>query len=159
MLEGRFSGPDMPILDPFSDEVLIGYGLGPPYGEKFVTAATLDEMRMSLRDLRQVAFDHLDDRVSEVEVHGQRPVLTLSFHEIESSLLLTHLLWPRLVDAVDGDLVVGAPARDVVFVTGAESAQGVAKVQRACERVFFAGGPTLLSPQLLVRRETGWLPL
>ena len=44
-----------------------------------------------------------------------------------------------------GELVVGVPARDVVVVTGSQSAPGLEKARRCVERVFFAGGENLLS--------------
>jgi hypothetical protein len=52
--------------------------------------------------------------------------------------------------------VIGVPARDVVIVTGSRSPAGLAKARRAVDRVFFAGGPHLLTPHLLVRRDRSW---
>jgi hypothetical protein len=80
----------------------------------------------------------------------------LSFQGLESSLLLVGRVWERLAPMVEGDLVVGVPARDVVVVTGSRSVAGLAKARRCVDRVFFAGGNQLLSADLLVRCRTGW---
>lgn len=82
----------------------------------------------------------------------------LSFSGLESSLLLAHAFWSRLENAVPGELVVGVPARDVVIVTGSQSAPGLEKVRRAVDRVFFAGDDNLLTRCLLVRRGGSWEP-
>ena len=44
------------------------------------------------------------------------------------------------------------PARDVLVITGSESAAGLAKARRCVERVYFAGAHHLLVQDLLERR-------
>ena len=60
--------------------------------------------------------------------------------------------------SIPGELVVGVPARDVVIVTGSQSAPGLEKARRAVDRVFFAGDDNLLTRRLLVRRGGMWEP-
>ncbi len=150
------TGPDDPVRDEFLDPLAVAYSFGPPFGERLVTYADLNELGLSHRKLRRLALNTLEEMATGVAIHGQPPVLMLSFEGIESSLLLVDELWEKLAESVPGELIVGVPARDVVFVTGLDSPQGVEKVQRGCERMFFAGGDHLLLPDLLVRREGGW---
>ena len=64
-----------------------------------------------------------------------------SFDGIESSLLLADDFWDSFEGSVPGSIVIGMPARDVMIITGSRSPAGIAKVRRAVDRMFFAGGP------------------
>lgn len=144
------------VLDDYLDDVAVGYSFGPPYGERLVTWADLERLGLSAKGLRQSAAQHLDQMLDHVEVHGRPPVLMLSFGAIGSSLLLAEDFWDRMAHSVPGDVVVGAPAQDVIMMTGSASRQGLERVRRAVDRIFFAGGRTLLLRDLLVRRRGQW---
>ncbi len=150
------TGPDAPIHEEWFADLVVGYTVGPPYGEQWVTAADLADLDMRPRSLRRNAADNLEARLDRVEVHGLPPVFTLSFDGVESALLTSDEVWESLAGQVEGEIVVGVPARDVMFVTGTDSQAGLEKVHRACERIFFAGSENLVSPNLLVRRGAGW---
>lgn len=149
-------GPEKPVQEDWYADLVVGYTVGPPYGDQFVTAADLDALDMRPRSLRRHAADNLETVLERVEVHGLPPVFTLSFEGIEAALLTSDEVWESLAGQVEGDIVVGAPSRDVMFVTGSDSEAGMSKVHRACERIFFAGQENLLSRRLLVRRGPGW---
>lgn len=150
------SGPDAPVLEEWYADLVVGFAVGPPYGGQLVTAEDLEALEMRPRTLRRTAADNLAARLDDVEVHGLPPVFTLAFEGLEASLLTSDEVWDSLEAQVDGDVVVGAPARDVMFVTGSESQAGLEKIHRACERVFFAGHENLLSRHLLARRGGIW---
>lgn len=147
---------DVPVLEEWHAGLVVGYAADPPAAERFVTDEDLAALDMRPRTLRRTAADNLDARLDQVEVHGLAPVFTLSFEGMEATLLTSDEVWESLTDQVEGDVVVGAPARDVMFVTGTESQAGLEKINRACERVFFAGHDNLLCRQLLVRRDGIW---
>jgi uncharacterized protein YtpQ (UPF0354 family) len=147
---------DRNVLDGYFDDLMVGYTVGPPFGERLLTWDDLDRMDVSRRDLRRSAAAQLDRMLDDVRVHGQPPALMLSFDGLESSLLLSETFWDELADAVPGELVIGVPARDVVIITGSRSRAGMEKARRAVDRVFFAKGPHLLLPDLLVWRDGRW---
>jgi len=149
------AGPDAPVLEEWYADLVVGYHLVPPY-DRLVTAEDLAALDLRPRSLRRVAAENLAHQLERVEVHGLPPVFTLSFEGSEAALLTCDEVWSSLAEQVEGEVVVGAPARDVMFVTGSESQPGLAKVHRACERVFFAGQDNLLSRHLLVWRQGGW---
>lgn len=144
------------LTDQFLGDLAVGYTPGPPYGRHLLTWQDLGRSSISRRELRKAAAAHLYAVLERVGVHGQPPALMLSLDGLESSALLAHVFWEDLAGAVPGDLVVGVPARDVVILTGSFSGSGLRKVRRAVDRVFFAGGPHLLSQDLLVRRRRRW---
>jgi len=154
-----------PSLDPsvvreeYCADLTLVYSLGPSFGRRVVTHADLDQMDLSPRVLRRTAFEHLEALAGDrAQFHGQPPSLMLSFDGLESSLLLATEFWNRLQGVLPGELVVGVPARDVAIVTGSQSPQGLEKVRRCVDRVFFAGDENLLTRTLLVRRGGTWEP-
>jgi uncharacterized protein YtpQ (UPF0354 family) len=147
------------LTDDFLGELAVAYAPGPPYGRHLLTREELDDFRLSRRELRRRAAENLYAALDRVGVHGQPPALMLSFDGfdgLESSVLLAQAFWDDLAGSVPGELVAGAPARDVVMFTGSQSPSGLRKVRRAVDRVIFAGGPHLLSQDLLVRRQRRW---
>lgn len=144
------------LLEAFVGELVVGYTPGPPYGRQLLTADELASTGVPRRELRRVAAANLYSALDRVGIHGQPPALMLSFDGLESSVLLAHSFWEDLAASVPGELVVGVPASDVVIFTGTQSGSGLQRVRRAVDRVFFAGGSQLLSPDLLVRRHRRW---
>lgn len=144
------------LTEPFVDELVVGYSPGPPYGRHLLTWAELAASGLARQQLRRAAAANLYAALDRVGIHGQPPALMLSFDGLESSVLLAHQFWEDLAEAVPGELVVGAPARDVVIFTGAQSGSGLRRLRRAVDRMFFAGGAELLSRELLVRRQRRW---
>ncbi len=144
------------VLDEYFEDLVVGYTVGPPYGDRLVTWDDLERFGLSRRELRREAAATLDDLLDTVRIHGQPPALMVDFKGLESSLLLADAFWDSLEDSVPGELVIGVPARDVVIITGSQSRTGIEKARRAVDRVFFAGGPHLLMQDLLVRRDGDW---
>jgi uncharacterized protein YtpQ (UPF0354 family) len=144
------------LTDGFLGDIAVGYTPGPQYGRRLLTWDELDSSGRSRGELRREAADNLYAALDRIGIHGQPPALMLSFDGLESSVLLAHAFWDDLAGSVPGELVVGAPARDVVIFTGTQSRSGLQKVRRAVDRVFFAGGPHLISQDLLVRRQRRW---
>jgi uncharacterized protein YtpQ (UPF0354 family) len=152
----RTGDPAAPLLDPFMGPLGVAYSIGPPPGERLIDVSDLEQLGLSRRELRRHAHQNLESMLGLVRVHGAPPALMISFGGLESSLLLADGLWDELARQVPGELVIGVPARDAVIVTGSSSRPGVEKARRAVDRVFFAGGPYLLIPDLLVRRQGSW---
>jgi uncharacterized protein YtpQ (UPF0354 family) len=157
--DDRSGDPAAPVLDAFAGDLAVAYSFGPPWGEQLVTWLDLDRLGLSRRTLRRTATDNLEERLDRLRVHGKPPALMLSFDGLESSLLLADAVWQDLAAKLPGEPVVGVPARDVVIVTGSQSAPGLDRARRAVDRVFYAGGRQLLIRDLLVRRGGSWAVL
>jgi uncharacterized protein YtpQ (UPF0354 family) len=147
---------DRHVLDVLFDDLVVGYSLGRPHGDRLITWQDFDRIGLSRRDLRRQAASTLDYAMSSARIHGQPPALMLSFEGIESSALLCDDFWDSMEGSVPGSIVIGMPARDVLVITGSRSPSGLSKVRRAVDRMFFAGGRHLLTPNLLVRRRGTW---
>jgi uncharacterized protein YtpQ (UPF0354 family) len=147
---------DRHVFDVLFGDLIVGYSLGRPHGDRLMTWADFDRLDMPRRELRRRAANYLDACLAHVRLHGQPPALMPSFDGVESSLLLAEDFWNSLEGSVPGSIVIGMPARDVMIITGSRSPSGIAKARKAVDRMFFAGGHHLLTPDLLIRRRGGW---
>jgi len=146
-------GPD--VAHPFAAGLAVTY-VAAAMPEQPLGWADLTNLRMDERTLRQRALDNLDAMLNTVSFHGELPALMVSFHGIESSLLLADAFWDEVAHDLPGDPVVAVPARDVLLITGADSPPGLAKAGRCVDRVHFAGSHHLLTQDLLVRTGNRW---
>jgi hypothetical protein len=146
-------GPD--VAHPFAAGLAVTY-VAAAAPEQPLGWPDLANLRIDERALQRYALDNLDAMLSGVSLHGGPPALMVSFHGIESSLLLADAFWDSLPFDLPGDPVVAVPARDVLLITGSESEAGLAKAIRCVERVYFAGSHHLLVQELLERRGGRW---
>jgi len=147
---------DRHVFDVLFDDLVVGYSMGRPHGERLMTWADFDRLDLPRRELRRQAAEFLDWSMSAFSIHGQPPALMASFDGVESSVLLVDDFWESLEGSVPGAIVVGVPARDALIITGSRSPAGIAKVRRAVDRMFLAGNRHLLTPDLLVRNRGVW---
>lgn len=147
---------DRHVLDVFFDDLMVGYSIGQPHGDRLMTWNDFSRLELSRRELRRRAAGCLDRSMRGVAIHGQPPALMASFDGIESSLLLADDFWESLAGAVPGSIVIGVPARDALIITGSRSTAGIAKVHRAVDRMYLAGHPHLVTPSLLIRNRGTW---
>jgi uncharacterized protein YtpQ (UPF0354 family) len=70
----------------------------------------------------------------------------------EATLLLVPRLLRRVGPTIDGDIVVGIPNRDLLFVTGDRNAKGIASLRYKVEH-FFRTGDHPLSDKLFLLKD------
>ena len=93
---------DRYVFDVLLDDLVVGYSLGYPYGDRLMTWPDFGRLRMSRRELRHRAAAQLDAAIGQMAIHGQPPALMLSFEGIESSVLLCDEFWDGLEGRVPG---------------------------------------------------------
>lgn len=72
--------------------------------------------------------------------------------EFESSLLLLDGIWSHETLQFGGNIVVAAPSRSVLLVTGADSAEGLTQIRKMAAQTM-AEDAYPLTDTLLVRRN------
>ncbi len=77
----------------------------------------------------------------------------------EASLILLDDLWDQsLADLAPSGFVAAFPARDVLAVCNAQSAEGIKSLRSMASRVF-SGGDHLITANLYKRQNGKWIPL
>ena len=158
---------DTPLREPFAAELYLSYGLDQPAAEdgrtRFepITPRRLRDLGLEAGQLRARAASNLRVRRPDLALNWFPDVQAVTVTvggDLEAGLLLDDPFLDKLAQEVDGDLVVGVPARDVFTATGSRDVQGLAKLRWVADRVW-ARGDHLLSRRLLVRRDGGWTSL
>jgi len=157
---------ETPLREDFSGELYLTYGLDQPPSEdgriRFepVTPRLLRELGLQADQLRARAAGNLRVRRPDLALNwfpGVQAVTVTVGGDLEAGLLLDEPFLEKLAPEMDGDLVVGVPARDVFTATGSRDEQGLAKLRWVADRVW-ARGDHLLSRRLLIRRDGRWAP-
>lgn len=122
----------------------------------FISESDIEDLDLSMSELRQRSISNLKKRLDEVRKYGQGPLymLTAGGH-YEASLLLIDKLWVDQEILVSGDIVAAIPKHNTLFFTDSESVEGITKIRQATEE-FSKEGAYLISKTLLVRRNGKW---
>lgn len=137
------------LTEPFTDELTVVYAEDRPSSMRFLMARDDVGDRSALRKLAlgnlgrlvlKIAMRQASDGVFLVEAGG----------EYEPSLLLVDALWSSGQIKVDGEIVVAAPAKGAVLVTGTHNAAGIAHLRGFAARL--AAAPYGLTAVLYVYR-------
>lgn len=148
-----------PYSEPLGGDFVVAYGFDEPERLSYASRAELESLGLDAGSWRAHAMQVLHSRLPEVQRHGQAKVFMFTAGgTYETSLVLSEALLEQVAPLVDGDLVVSMPARDVLMVTGSESADVLAELREKARQISSTGAYPL-SPQLLVRRDGGWSPL
>jgi len=147
---------DHHVLDTFFDDLMVGYSMGWPRGDRLLTWAEFERMAISRQEFRRRAAAGLDRALSMVGIHGRPPALMASFDGLESSLLLAPAFWDRMEGSVPGEIVIGVPARDALIITGTRAPAGIDKARRTVDRMYLAGHRHPVTRDLLVRHRGAW---
>lgn len=157
---------DTPLRESLSGELHLSYGLDQQPGEdgrsRFepITPRRLRELGLQAEQLRARAAGNLRVRRPDLALNwfpGVQAVTVALGGDLEAGLLLDDPFLEKLAQEMDGDLVVGVPARDVFTATGSRDEQGLAKLRWVADRIW-ARGDHLLSRRLLTRGDGRWVP-
>jgi len=116
------------IAEAFTGELTIVYVEDRPSSMRFLMAG--DEVGDTSK-LRTLALENLNRLLPKIEMRqGADGVFLIGAGgSYEASLLLADALWSSGQIKVDGDIVVAAPAKDAVLVTGSRNPAGIARLR------------------------------
>jgi uncharacterized protein YtpQ (UPF0354 family) len=180
-LEFPLPPADAPIREPFVGDIYVSYVLDFTERYEYVAPRRCAELGLAPESLRERSTANLrtrragltmdwssdakavsvtlrDDRV-EGPGSGSGPSAAVRAPSIDASLVLDDDLMEKLAQDVEGDLVVAAPARDVLVASGTAHLDGLAELRRTVDRVWATGEDRLITRDLLVRRRGAWAVL
>lgn len=145
------------VWDDVNEQLVALFAIDSENGIQYLSEENLQSLEIAREDLLEHAMANLLHAVDGIQIQGNPGLyMILAGGTYEASTLLIDDLWsPKNFD-VAGQIVVAAPARDAVLVTGNEDEENVAKV-RAIAEDMFAKSNYQLCPDLFVRQEDGWL--
>jgi uncharacterized protein YtpQ (UPF0354 family) len=148
------------------DDLGVFYAFDNPDSFAYVSPSKCAELGIGLGDLRALAVDNLRRRREQFEVHtGATHAMVVVDGDLEASLLVADDLWDASLAGpleqfraeYSGELVVAAPARDLLLLTGADTRGGVEALRAIMAETWANSDPRrLLTQALLVRRDGRW---
>lgn len=150
------SNDDSPVEARFGADVLVWYAYDMDSHFEIISNSELNNLGMSSEELHQLAIHNLDSLNLEIRAHqnGLFHMLTAGGN-FEATLLLLPHVWNFVASMVHGRVVSVIPARDLIFFTGEDDAEGLSEMRRQTSRMLeLADKP--LSRQFFVRVDTGW---
>ena len=147
----RAQAPKAPELltEPFNSELVIVYVEDRPSSMRFLN--TRDDVG-DRTQLRHLALSNLHRLLAKIEMRPAADGISAitAGGDYDASLLLADALWSGGQIEVDGDIVVAAPAKSALLVTGSRNQAGVVRLRALAAEL--AAGPYGLTPVLFVWR-------
>lgn len=111
---------DSPVSRPLAADLIVLYAEDLPDRFVFVSKRRMEQLGLTAAELHELALSNLPGRLPEIEIHGESPrhMLTCGGN-FEATLLLHDRLWETLAESLPGTPMVAVPARDLLFVSGA----------------------------------------
>ena len=149
----RATGASTQVFEDFNGDLVIVYAEDTPANTRYFSREELAALGTDRRALRALAVTNLRRILPPVKTHTGRSVSMLTAGgDYVASLLLFDELWSGGKLAVDGEIVVAVPSRDVLLFTGSRNREGVRQL-RAMAKQTAAEGPYSLTDQLFVYRN------
>jgi len=121
------------------DDLVIIIGVDQPNGTSMLSREDRDKFDCDILALVQTAFANLNRMIrgqAALKGLGNGVFMISAGGTYESSLVLIETFLESVAAHVDGQLVFSIPARDVVFVTGSNSAESLQLLQKFSDQIF-----------------------
>lgn len=158
-VEGFEVAPEQsPVIDTFVGELSVFYGFDSPKGVTYANALDLKALGVGRDELRKLAIANYRRLYRKLGVERLQPniFLVVEGGELESSVMLDAVFWERARLSVSGELVAGAPARDIVLFSGTNPRSNVTELQRVVNDISRKKPDHSLSTNLYVWRGGRW---
>ncbi|ACY96872.1 DUF1444 family protein [Thermomonospora curvata] len=147
-LEFPLPDSELPVVEPFVGNLLVGYAIDPPAeaaggaGSRLLRQLATRhcaELGVAPAELRELAVANL--RVLRPDVRFNwypdvRAVSVTAGGDLEAGLILDEGFVDKLAQDVEGDLVVALPARDVFVATGTGHVDGIDKLRWVVDQIW-----------------------
>lgn len=142
---------DKHVYEPYNSELFIFYAEDKDHSVNYLTQEELKSVAISREHLKSKAIENLKNIIS-IESHGDNGYFMLvADGNYESSLILLDI-WNGGNFAVNGELVIGIPARDLLLVTGKNDTENIEKLSRFVKDIN-ESGDHLVSKELFEYRN------
>jgi uncharacterized protein YtpQ (UPF0354 family) len=140
------------VIDDLNADLVVIYAEDGPENIRYFSADDLKKAGVQREQLRELALANLRRILPPAEpVKGPVISMMTAGQDYVSSLLLLDEIWSPEKLAVDGEIVIAIPTRDVLLFTGSNNKEGVKKLRELAKKTH-ADGPYSLTDRLFVYR-------
>lgn len=153
----KVGGKDASLyVEPLTADLYIVYAEDTENELVFLTAKDIKKLKRSRDQVRALAIDNLNNKLTDIHQHDGKEVHILSAgNNHESSLILLDDLWEPLAQQVDGDIVIAIPSRGTLAYTGSNSPHGIAQLRLIVQKDFKKAA-YLITDNLFIRKNGQW---
>ncbi|KAA2239476.1 DUF1444 family protein [Chitinophaga agrisoli] len=143
--EGLTTGGDQAgeislVKEQYNDDLVIAYAEDKEHALAYLTQGRLADCQISLESLREIALGYLENLLPNIERHGDNGLyMVTAGGTFEASLILLPSIWTQENFPVDGEFVIIIPNRDLLFITGSNSPEHIAKMKDMAEESYHNG--------------------
>ncbi|HEY5759048.1 MAG TPA: DUF1444 family protein [Steroidobacter sp.] len=140
------------VIEDLNADLVVVYAEDGPQNIRYFSADDLQKAGVQRPALRELAIANLR-RILPPPEAVKGPVISMmtAGQDYVSSLLLLDEIWNDGNLAVDGEIVIAIPTRDVLLFTGSKNKDGVKKLRELAQQAH-ADGPYSLTDRLFVYR-------
>ena len=154
--EGRNEEAPEYYHEPLVSGLTIIYAEDTPTNIRYIEKDAIADAGADIQGIPAQAVDNLLAKLPGISIEGGGGLYMVTADgTYEASLLLVDELWTPENFAVDGEIVVALPARDVLLVAGTNGAQQLEKLIALSTQVY-TESPYYLTQNLYVRRDGRW---
>lgn len=140
------------VIEDLNADLVVVYAEDGPHNIRYFSADDLRKAGVEKEKLRELALANLRRILPPAEpVKGPVVSMMTAGQDYVSSLLLLDEIWSPEKLAVDGEIVIAIPTRDVLLFTGSSNKDGVKKLRELAKKTH-ADGPYSLTDRLFVYR-------
>ena len=152
-INNGLEGAPEQVVDDFNGDLVIVYAEDTPTNTNYFSPNNLKDTGVDRKELRKLAIANLRQILPPVETHsGELLSMLTAGGDYVASLLLIDEIWSDGKLAVDGEIVVAVPSREVILFTGSHNKAGVKKLQEVASKAV-AENAYSLTDQLFVYRD------
>jgi len=135
-----------------NSELMVVYAEDLPSQLRYLGGADLEGTGVTQEELPQLAASNLMRLLPEWEIHGHDGFyMVTAGGTFEASLIAVPEFWEKAALEVQGDYVVGVPARDLLLVTGSENPADVDRLKAMVKERFPGLSYPLVTDLFLVK--------
>jgi uncharacterized protein YtpQ (UPF0354 family) len=147
------------VWESINDRLLALFAVDTERSIHYLDEDSVNDLDIPRDELLERAVANLLALLPDIQIHGDDGLyMVTAGGTYEASMLLVEGMWTKENFDVWGQIVVAAPARDLVLVTGSEDTQNLAKLSAIAEEVV-AESSYRLCADLFVHQDGSWLPL
>ena len=137
---------------PYNSELFVFYGIDRGSSIQSLQDDDFEALDITDEELHEIALDNLANTLEVQAQQDEHLIFLVADDNYEASLILLTDIWTKENFPVEGEIVIGIPARNVLAVCGSEETEGMAELQNIIDEVYKSSNH-IISDKMFVFRN------
>ena len=137
--------------EPYNSELFVFYGIDRGSSIQSLHLSDFKTLNITKEELHELAIANLANTL-EVEARSEEHLIfLLADGNYEASLILLTDIWTKENFPVEGEIIAGIPARDVLVICGSEDPEGLQQLETVIQEVYSSGNHIISNKKFVFR--------